>query len=194
MKKNRIIYFNFLFALSFLAYSNFSMAQDAKPRKSPKATVSQTIGVDTEIVIDYGRPAVKGRTIWGDLVPYGTYPGNEYSKEKRFPWRAGANENTTIEFNHDLMIEGKKIAAGKYSIHMIASASEFKVMFNTVNDAWGSYTYDASKNALEISVKPIKTDNTEWLEYGFENLSESGATAYLKWEKFEIPMKIELAK
>lgn len=168
--------------------------QDARPRKSPMASVTQRIGADTDIVINYSRPAVKGRKVWGEMVPYGMYPGDKYSKDKPYPWRAGANENTTISFNNDLMIESKKIPAGKYSIHMIAGESEFKIMFNKVSDGWGSYGYDATQDALEVTVKPVAAEHTEWLEFGFKDLSDNGATAYLRWEKLEIPFKIQLAQ
>ena len=181
-------------ALAFLLFTIAVPAQDAKPRKSPKASVMQRVGVDTDITIDYSRPAVKGREIWGALVPYGMNPGNKYSKGKPYPWRAGANENTTIEFNHDLLIEGQRIPAGKYSIHMLPSETEFKIMFNKKNDLWGSYAYDPAEDALVVSVKPVPASFTEWLEYGFDGLSDNGATAYLKWEKLKIPFKIELAE
>ena len=194
MKNLRLTILTCFVAIAFVAFSNISEAQDDKPRKSPKASVTQRIGVDTDIVIDYSRPGVKGRVIWGDLVPYGMYPGNKYSKEKPYPWRAGANENTTIEFNNDLLIEGKKIPAGKYSIHMIASKKDFKIMFNKDNAGWGSYGYDSGQDVVSVSVTPVKDGHTEWLEFGFDNLSDNGATAYLRWEKLKIPFKVELAK
>jgi len=176
-----------------MSYCYISHAQDAQPRKSPKATVSQRIGVDTDIVIDYSRPGVKGRKIWGELVPYGMNPGNQYSNNNPYPWRACANENTTISVSNDVLIEGQKLPAGTYSIHMLPGMGEFKIMFNKVTDGWGSYGYDASQNELEISVKPVSNENTEWLEFGFEDLSDNSATAYLKWEKIKIPFKIQLA-
>ncbi len=182
-----------LAAIVLMTFAQVTLAQNAKPQKSPQASVSQRIGVDTDIEIDYHRPAVKGRKIWGELVPYGMHEGNKYSKNKPYPWRAGANENTTISFNHDVMIEGKKIAEGKYSIHMIPSEGKFKIMFNKVNDSWGSYAYDASQDVLTVEVATEKAENKEWLEYGFDELSESGATAYLRWEKLKIPFKITLA-
>ena len=181
-----------LLAIAFSLSLTTTSAQDAKPRKSPKATVSQRIGVDTDIIIDYSRPAVKGRTIWGELVPYGMYPGNKYSKEKPFPWRAGANENTTIEFNKDVKINGSKVAAGKYGLHMVAGKDEFKLMLNEVNDSWGSYAYDDSKDVLNITVKPVPNEHTEWLEYSFDEITETGTTVYLKWAKLKIPFKIQL--
>jgi len=194
MKKIRFALIIGIVTMICVAYSTIADAQNAKPRPSPKATVSQTIGVDTEIIISYGRPGVKGRTIWGELVPYGMHEGNQYSKNKPYPWRAGANENTTITFNRGLLIMGQKIPAGKYSIHMVPGKSEFKIMFNKKNDAWGSYSYDAADDALVISVKPVNDDHMEWLEYGFEDLSANGATAYLRWEKLKIPFKIQLAE
>ena len=194
MKKMRLTVLTCFVALFFVTFSTISIAQNAKPQKSPKASVMQRVGADTDIVIDYSRPAVKGRKIWGDLVPYGMYPGNKYSKEKPFPWRAGANQNTTIEFNHDLKIEGQKIAAGKYGIHMLVSEKNVEIMFNKANDAWGSYSYNADENTLVVTVTQVKAGDTEWLEYGFDNLSDNSATAYLQWEKIKIPFKIVLAE
>ncbi len=188
----KLLTLSFLIAI-MITYCFSVMAQDARPRKSPKATVSQRIGADADIVIDYSRPGVKGRKIWGELVPYGMNPGNKYSENKPYPWRAGANENTTISFSKDVMINGKKLPAGKYSIHMLPGESEFKIMFNKVNDAWGSFAYDASQNALEVSAKPVTCEKTEWLEYGFEDLTDIGATAYLKWDELKIPFKITIS-
>jgi hypothetical protein len=175
-----------------MTYVNVAEAQDAKPRPSPSAVVTQRIGVDTDVTINYGRPGVKGRKVWGELVPYGMNPGNKYSKDKPYPWRAGANENTTIEFNHDLTIEGQKIAAGKYSIHMVPSATTFKIMINKVSDAWGSYTYDAANDVITVTVTPVKDEHMEWLQYSFDELSDDGATANLRWEKLKIPFKLKL--
>lgn len=190
MKKMKMTIIACFVAVTFMLLPNLSEAQDAKPRPSPKASVTQRIGADTDVVIDYSRPAVKGRKIWGDLVPYGMYPGNKYSKEKPYPWRAGANENTTIEFNHDLLIEGKAIPAGKYGIHMVAGEKRFKIMFNKVSDSWGSYVYDPSQDALTIDVTPFEDEYREWLEYGFDELSDYGTVAYLGFEKLKIPFKI----
>ncbi len=193
MKKMRLTILTCFVALAALTYNIDVEAQDAKPRKSPKASVSQTIGAGTDITIHYSRPGVKGRTIWGDMVPYGMYPGNKYSKEKPFPWRAGANENTTITFNHDLLIEGEKIPAGKYGVHMIVSEKSVKIMFNKKNDGWGSYAYNADEDMLTVKVTPVKDEHMEWLEFGFSELSDNGATAYLRWGKLKIPFKVQLA-
>src|SRR5512135_2642132 len=99
----KTLYLTFCLAavFSFVNMPSTTTAQGGKPRVSPKASVSQTIGTDTIITVDYSRPGVKGRKIWGELVPYGMAPGTKSSKMKPFPWRAGANENTTISFNKD---------------------------------------------------------------------------------------------
>ena len=192
MEKAKFYSFSIFVAFLFLISGFVSVAQDAKPRKSPQASVSQRIGADTDVVVDYSRPAVRDRTIWGDLVPYGMNPGNKYSNDKPYPWRAGANENTTISFSKDVKIEGKTIPAGKYGLHMLPGEKEFKIMFNKVNDSWGSYAYDAAQDALVVTVKPVACEKVEWLEFGFEGLSDTGATAYLKWDKLQIPFKIDL--
>lgn len=194
MKNIKINLYCGMAIVAMLAFVSFANAQDAKPRPSPHAVVTQRIGVDTDITIDYSRPGVKGRKIWGELVPYGMNPGNKYSKDQPYPWRAGANENTVIAFNKDLLIEGQKIPAGKYGVHMLPGEKEFKIMFNKKSDGWGSYSYNADENALVVTVKPVACEHTEWLEFGFEDLSANSATAYLKWEKKKIPFKVQLAE
>ncbi len=168
-------------------------AQGQKVRASLKAKTTQTIGADTEITIAYSRPGVKDRAIWGELVPYGLKPGNKYSDNKPFPWRAGADENTTISFNNDLLVEGEKLPAGTYSIHMIPAEDEWTVIFNKVYDAWGSYSYDESQDALRVKVTPQKAPHQEWLVYGFDELEGTSATAYLHWEELKVPFKVQLA-
>lgn len=187
--------FSFLAVLSFtLVSTTKSSAQNNGPRASLHAQVTQRIGVDTDITIDYSRPAVKGREVWGNIVPYGMEEGNKYSDNKPFPWRAGANENTTIEFNNELMIEGKSIPAGKYSIHMIPAKEEaWTLIFNKVNDAWGSYQYDKSQDALRVMVEPVAASHQEYLTYGFEDLDGNSATAYLHWEELKVPFSVKVA-
>ncbi|MHB9030608.1 MAG: DUF2911 domain-containing protein [Candidatus Latescibacterota bacterium] len=168
--------------------------QTAKPRVSPKAATMQRIGADTDITIDYGRPGVKGREIWGKLVPYGLAPGNKSSKEKPFPWRAGANENTTITCSKDILVEGKPLAAGKYGIHMIPSEKEWIIAFSKKNDLWGSYLYDQADDALRITVTPVAAPMQEWLTFGFDDLTATSATAFLHWEKLKVPFKVQTAQ
>ncbi len=169
-------------------------AQRSRVRASLKASVMQVIGADTSITITYCRPGVKGRKIWGELVPYGMAPGNKYSKDQPFPWRAGANENTTIEFNNDIMIEGNKLPAGKYGIHMIPSEKDWIIIFSKNNSAWGSFKYNQEEDALRITVTPVKAPHQEWMVFGFDDLAGTSATVYLHWEELKVPFKIELPK
>ena len=122
------------------------------PYASQAAQVKQRVGV-TDITITYHRPLVNGRKIWGGLVPTGQV------------WRAGANENTTIEFSTPVSIEGKPLPAGTYGLHMIPNADTWTVIFSKMAVAWGSYTYNQSEDALRVDVKPHPTEMEEALKY-----------------------------
>jgi hypothetical protein len=165
--------------------------QGNKPRPSPKALTMQRVGA-TDITIDYSRPGVKGRVIWGELVPYGLSEGNQYSNNKPYPWRAGANENTTFETSGALLVEGQKLPAGKYGLHIIPGESEWIIIFNKVNDAWGSFSYDESQDALRVTVKPAAAEHQEWLAYEFDDLTDNSATVSLHWEKLKVPFKVQV--
>jgi len=187
--------FGLVLVLAFLlALPSAALAQGNRTPASPRASVTQKLGTDAVITIDYGRPGVKGRKIWGGLVPYGLNPGDKYSKNKPYPWRAGANQNTTIEFNKDVLIEGKPLTAGKYGIHMIPGEKEWIVIFSKKNDAWGSFSYNQDEDALRVTVTPVKAPHEEWLMFGFDDLSGTSATAYLHWEQVKVPFKIQLAQ
>jgi hypothetical protein len=176
-----------------LALPPASLAQGKRVPASLGATVTQKLGADAVITIDYSRPGVKGRKIWGALVPYGMAPGNQYSKNKPYPWRAGANQNTTIEFNKDVLIDGKPLPAGKYGLHMIPGEKDWTIIFSKKNDAWGSFSYDQADDALRVTVIPVKAPHQEWLMFGFDDLAGTSATAYLHWEQLKVPFRIELA-
>ena len=189
------IVFGLVVVVAFgLVASDIAFAQEKKVRASLKAGVSQTLGVDTEITIDYSRPGVKGRKIWGELVPYGMAPGNKYSEDKPFPWRAGANEKTTIAVSNDVTIDGKALAAGKYSIHMIPSETDWIVIFNKNSEGWGSYDYDEAEDALRVTVTPVEAPFQEWMRFGFDDLAGTSAVAYLQWEKLKVPFTIAVAE
>jgi hypothetical protein len=175
-----------------LLVSETEAQQQKKPRASLTASVAQTIGIDTEITITYSRPGVKGRKIWGDVVPFGFSPGNKYSNEKPFPWRGGANENTTINFSKDVLVEGNKVPAGKYSLHFIPSAKEWVVIINKNSTLWGSYLVNQEEDALRVTVNPVKASFQEWLLYGFDNLAPTSATAFLQWEELKVPFNISV--
>ncbi|MGE5278012.1 MAG: DUF2911 domain-containing protein [Acidobacteriota bacterium] len=147
------------------------------PQQSPEASVTQTVGL-TEIAIHYHRPAVNKRKIWGGLVPYGEV------------WRAGANENTTISFSSPVSIEGQKLAAGTYGLHMIPTEKDWTIAFSNVSKAWGSFSYDPKEDALRVTVQPKKSDFQERLAYTFEDPAGDSVTALLRWEELAVPIRI----
>jgi len=189
---SQIIFFLILSFLLILPSTTF--AQRDQVRASLKASVMQRLGIDTDVTIEYSRPGVKGRKIWGELVPYGMAPGNQYSNDKPYPWRAGANENTTIEFSKDVLIEGNKLPAGKYGIHMIPSEKDWIIIFSKNNSEWGSFSYNQEEDALRVTVTPVEAPHKEWMMFGFDDLAGTSATAFLHWEKLRVPFKIELPK
>jgi hypothetical protein len=147
------------------------------PRPSPNATIGQTIGV-TDVTITYGRPLVKGRTIFGELEKYGTV------------WRAGANEATTITFTDAVQIEGQPLAAGTYGFFTIPGEAEWTVIFNREPKQWGAYEYDAAKDALRVTVRPETGAPTEMLAYSFEDVTEDGAKVVLAWDRVRVPFRV----
>lgn len=149
------------------------------PQASQKASVSQRVGL-TDIIVNYHRPAVNNRTVWGGIVPYDQV------------WRAGANENTTISFSTDVMVENKKVAAGTYGLHMIPTKNLWTIIFSNDNAAWGSFFYNEKNDAVRFTVTPVASDFQEWLSYSFDQLSATATTLTLKWEKLSIPIKIEV--
>jgi len=171
------VYLTTLFLFIFFTYSaaqNLSL-----PQPSPKASVVQTVGL-TDIKIDYHRPGVKGREVWGKLVPYDAV------------WRAGANENTTISFSDEVMINGQSLPAGTYGLHMIPSQNEWTVILSKNYWAWGSFTYNQNEDALRLKVKPVTAEYQEWLSYSFENLSPNSVDVVMHWEKLKVLFKIEI--
>ncbi len=157
-----------------------------------KAMIGERIGL-TDITIHYNRPAVKGREgkIWGELVPYG-FTDLGFGTSKAAPWRAGANENSTIEFSTDVMVEGKKLPAGKYGFFIATGKDESTLIFSKNNSAWGSYFYDETADALRVTVKQQPLDKVvEFLQFVFLNQTENAATIALQWEKLMFPFKVE---
>ena len=154
-----------------------ALAQFETPQPSPKATLSQRVGL-TDVSISYSRPSVKGRTIWGDLVPYDK------------PWRTGANQATTITFSDAVTVEGQKLAAGTYSIVTIPGRSEWTVIFNNDTKLWWETEYDAAKDALRVTVKPEAAPMLETFHIGFPAIGASDAILAIEWEKVRVPVKI----
>lgn len=163
-----------------------------QPRQSPRASVMQQIGL-TQISIDYHRPAVRGRQIYGSLVPYGMSPGAAFGSGNPFPWRAGANDNTTITFSTDVTVEGTKLSAGTYGLHMIpAESGEWTVIFSNDHQSWGSFFYNEANDAARVKVMPEKAAATEWLSYSFENLTNNSAEVVLRWAELMVPIQVQI--
>ncbi|MDQ8185547.1 DUF2911 domain-containing protein [Pelagicoccus sp. SDUM812002] len=160
------------------------------PQASPAASITQTVGI-TEISVSYSRPSVNGRQIWGDLVPFGLTNLGWTGEDEAAPWRAGANENTVVTFEHDVNVEGQPIAAGSYGLHLIIEKSgETTVIFSNDFQAWGSYFYDPTKDALRVNVTSHERDHLEQLTYNFVDVKKSSAVLTLDWEKKSIPIHI----
>jgi tetratricopeptide (TPR) repeat protein len=160
---------------------------------SNKAIISEQIGV-TDITIQYGRPGVKGREgkIWGQLVPYG-FTDLGFGHRKPAPWRAGANDNTTIEFSTDVKVEGKDLAKGKYGLHIAVNENESILIFSKNSSSWGSFTYEESEDALRVNIKNERTEQSvEWLKYEFLNPTNNSTTIALFWEKMKFAFKVEV--
>jgi hypothetical protein len=191
-------------AAVIVALSAFgARAQVRTPRPSQKASVMQTVGV-TDITITYSRPAVKGRTVWGD-PPAGAPTteatlDNANTRVKGAPlapyghvWRAGANEATQFTVTDDVLVNGQPLKAGSYSLHMIPGKDEWTVIFNSVADQWGSFSYDEKKDALRVKVKPqTATESQEELIYTFDPVTDNTAQVNLRWEHLVVPFTVEV--
>ena len=149
------------------------------PRDSQRAEVMQKIGI-TNITIVYHRPLVKGRKVFGGLEPYGKV------------WRAGANENTTIEFSDPVTIEGKPLAKGVYGLHMMPGETDWTVIFSKNSSSWGSFSYDEKEDALRVTVKSHPDEMHEALTYDFDDPKPNAATVVMRWDKVAVPFKVEV--
>ena len=155
-----------------------------KVRISPRAFLTQTIGL-TDVTISYSRPGVKGRKIWGGLVPY------------KKVWRAGANEASKISFSTDVRIDGKKFPAGSYSFFIIPNENkDWTIIFNKVADQWGAFEYNEAEDFARFNVKPQPSNYQEWLTYTFSNIKvnakgKNSAEVNLNWDKIRVPFTIE---
>jgi hypothetical protein len=176
MKRTSIL----ISAIATVAFGVSVRADLSLPDVSQLAVTKQRVGL-TDVKITYHRPQVNGRKIWGGLVPLGEV------------WRAGANENTTIEFGDAVSVEGQPLAKGTYGLHMIPTADTWTVIFSKMSTAWGSYTYSQAEDALRVTVKPRPNEMEEALEYEFEDLKADSATVTLKWEKIAVPFKIAVS-
>lgn len=158
-----------------------------------KASVSEQIGI-VKIEINYSRPGVKGREgkIWNTPVAHYGFVDQGHGTSTAAPWRAGANENTTISFSHPVKVEGKDLPAGKYGFFIALGENESTLIFNKINTSWGSFYYDPAEDALRVTVKNEALDKSvEWLKYDFTNQTDHSAVITMSWEKRMIPFRVE---
>ncbi len=150
------------------------------PQASPKETRSITIGFTT-MSFEYNSVGIKGREIWGGLVPYGEV------------WRTGANKNTLFTVTDDVLINGQKLKAGSYGMHTIPGEEEWVIIFSNFSEAWGSYFYDENEDALRIKVNPEEMDSKyEWMKFSFSDYTNTSVDISLKWAHLKVPFKVEI--
>jgi len=190
-------YKKFLLALTATFLFSFAHAQilySIADGGNKKATTAERIGL-TDVTLHYDRPAVKGREgkIWGQLVPYG-FTDQGFGTSKAAPWRAGANENTTISFSTDVMVEGRVLKAGTYGLFIaIAEGGTATIIFSNNSTSWGSFFYDPKEDALRVDVRTVPlTESVERMKFEFMDEKENSAIIALIWEKLKIPFKVEV--
>lgn len=191
MKKYSILTAVILFFYSAFAQVPYNSALPNGYTK--KAMVSEQVGL-TEVTITYYRPSVKGREgkIWGQTVHKG-FIDQGFGTSKAAPWRAGANENTIIEFDNDVKVEGQPLPKGRYGFFIAYDPEESIVIFSKKTNGWGSFFYDDKEDALRVKVKPRPLDKSvENLKYEFAEQTQNSATIVLSWEKLSIPFKVEV--
>lgn len=162
---------NFLFGKMILAFTLFAFLAQAQP--SPAKSVTGKSG-KANLTINYGAPSVKGRKIWGELVPYGKV------------WRTGANDATTFETDADVKIEGQALPKGKYAIFTIPDKDEWTIIFNKNAKQWGAYSYKQEEDALRVKVKPQSSSAfNEQMKF-----EVSGNKVHLFWENLQVAFSV----
>mgnify|MGYP001627894067 CR=1 FL=1 len=163
------------FAMLFVSVG--LLAQIKTPAASPASTLNQTVGL-TDVTVEYSRPSAKSRTVYGDLVPYGKL------------WRTGANARTKISFSNDVKVAGKDLEKGSYALLTIPGDKKWDVIFYSETEGWGApKEIDEEKVALRLQVTPIATAMfTESFHIFIDNLTNAGATLFMKWEKTLVPI------
>lgn len=170
-----------IYAVAFMLATYAIEAQVKTPQPSPKTTVQQVVGL-TDVTLDYSRPSAKGRTIFGDLVPFGKL------------WRTGANLNSMITFSDDVTIDGKVLTKGKYALFTVPKADIWEVIFYKTTDNWGTpEEFKESDVALRANAKPILTDRrVETFTLSIGNIGNDSAELEIAWEKTFVAVKFEV--
>jgi len=153
------------------------------PKPSPLATVTQMVGLNN-IKLEYSRPSVKGRKVFGDLVPF----------EK--VWRLGANAPTKLTTDKPMNFDGKELKPGTYAVFAIPTKEEWKVVINSDTEQWGAGNYDEKKNVIAVGVKPQETDFTETLSITIQDISSTSGKLVIAWDKtkVEVPFTVNTSK
>lgn len=170
-----------LIAFAFIIAPFIAEAQLKTPQASPKATVFQTVGL-TDVEIVYSRPAARGRAVFGNLVPFGKV------------WRTGANENTTISFSEDIVIDGKTLPKGKYALYTIPKIENWEVIFYSATNNWGNpEVWNEANVVLRTTVKEEALQKpVESFTIGISNLDANFAYLDMAWENSSVSMKFEV--
>jgi len=190
------LYIISLIFILFVHFNSFSqlMPVTAEPDGgNKKASISEQIGI-VKIAISYSRPGVKGREgkIWGTSVAHYGFVDQGHGTSYSAPWRAGANENTTMSFSLPVKIEGRDLPAGTYGFFIALGETESTLIFSKVNNSWGSFYYDSTQDALRVKVKNETLDKAvEWLKYDFSDETPNSTVIAMSWEKRRIPFKVE---
>ena len=161
----------------FGAASAVAQSVPELPQPSPKARVEQRVGL-TDLTIDYSSPALKGRKIWGELVPYDR------------PWRTGANAATKLSASGSFTFGGKSVPAGTYALYTIPGKSTWTVALNTSTEAWGNDGYDVKKDVARVQVTPAASGARERLTFLFSNTTDSSTQIDLEWEKLRVSVPL----
>ncbi len=169
----------FIAIIVFVFDANAQQRTTDRVWASPNASVAQTIGL-TQVYLTYGRPAVRDRAIFGELVPFGEV------------WRTGANESTAIVFSGDVLIEGESLAEGTYSLYTIPGRNEWTIIINN-KLSWGTQ-YDASEDVLRVTVQPEQSFHVEQMMFYFENVTENSGNLVLHWADVKVPVNIQIAE
>jgi len=183
----------FAIAITIMAaIAGFAQPVTTPRTPSPAASVSQTIGISV-VTVNYSRPSVKGREIWGKLVPYG-WNRQGFGNGNSAPWRAGANENTTIRFTHPAKVEGQTVPPGEYGLFFVVNADNTgEVILSKDHQSWGSFFYEPEHDQLRTKIQLRENAFTEMLTYDFINNTKNSSELVLNWEKKQLPVKIEFA-
>jgi len=187
-----------LLAISSQSFSQGTVTQPPSGDNN-RCVVTQYIGSLVSVTVTYNSPNVTGPNgedrrgkIWGQLVPYG-FNNLGFGTATASPWRAGSNQNTTITFSHDVLVQGKPLKAGTYGFFIVAQEKgPWTLIFSNNSTSWGSFFYDEKEDALRVTTTPQETSFHEWLTYEFTDRETDSATCALIWEAKMIPFNIKV--